>query len=218
MRCALKICGVVRPEDLVACVELGVDAVGINLWRGSPRSVALPDACDMLTRAGLTGHRTGRPRIVAVLVDPDPADLEVVWRQLRPDAIQLHGHRDVASYPDFDGAWVRVVRGTPDLDTLAEPDPEPAWTLLDAAVAGFGGAGVRTDWTWASAVVRWLAPHPVWLAGGITPDNAAEAIAAVAPAGIDVASGAEVGGGAPPGHKSRARIAALAEICGSLRG
>ena len=85
-----------------------------------------------------------------------------------------------------------------------------AFALLDAHVPGYGGQGVTTDWPWAATAVAALAPMPVWLAGGITPDNVAAAIATVRPAGIDVASGAEDG---VPGVKSRAKIAALVQAC-----
>lgn len=78
---------------------------------------------------------------------------------------------------------------------------------------GYGGAGQTTDWSWARAAVQRLSPAaPVWLAGGITPDNAAAAISAVAPAGLDVASGAEAAD-ARRGEKDRARIAALLAAC-----
>jgi phosphoribosylanthranilate isomerase len=105
-----------------------------------------------------------------------------------------------------------VVRGTPALERLRVPSPGPRWVLLDAAVAGYGGAGQPTDWGWAAEAVAALAPLPVWLAGGISPDNAAQAIAAVRPAGVDVASGAELPG-ASHGHKQRSSIAALLAIC-----
>jgi phosphoribosylanthranilate isomerase len=208
----------VRAEDLVACAELGVDAIGLNLWSGSPRGVGLAAACELLRAAGVANERGEAPIIVAVLVDPSPAELAAVCTRLRPDAIQLHGARDIAAYPGVTVPHVRVLRGTPASVELDARASVPRWTLLDAAVPGYGGAGVRTDWIWARSVVQRLAPHPVWLAGGIGPDNAAQAIADVAPAGIDVASGAETRG-APPGHKSRERIAALVEICarGNLR-
>jgi phosphoribosylanthranilate isomerase len=106
---------------------------------------------------------------------------------------------------------VRVIRGTPDLAGLAtHAGATPRWILLDAAVPGFGGRGVVHDWDWAAQACLALAPTPVWLAGGLDPDNAALAIERVRPAGIDVASGAEDG---VPGHKSRARIAALRSLC-----
>ncbi len=213
----LKICGLVRAEDLATCVELGVDAVGINLWPGSRRHVALDDALALLSAVGLAPgqRRRAGPQIVGVVVDPDPDVLARAVDTLGLDAVQLHGERSIEAYPSIAVPWIRVVRGTP--SSLAPPARAPAWTLLDAAVPGYGGAGVTTDWSWAADAVQRLAPHPVWLAGGIGADNAATAIARVAPVGIDVASGAEIGDGAPVGWKSRERIAALVSICGTLR-
>jgi phosphoribosylanthranilate isomerase len=218
MATRLKICGIVRAEDLRACVEIGVDAVGLNLWPGSKRHVSLERAAELLVAAGLAGgaRPPGGPAIVGVFVDPEPELVARACDRLALDAVQLHGDRSRAAYPTLACPWIRVVRGTSAIAPLAVAEPAPAWTLLDAATAGYGGAGVTTDWAWAADVVRQLAPHPVWLAGGIGVDNAAQAIATVAPAGIDVASGAELGAGATPGWKSRARIAALAAICGTL--
>jgi phosphoribosylanthranilate isomerase len=88
--------------------------------------------------------------------------------------------------------------------------------LLDAWVPGHGGAGQQTDWGWAAQAVVRLRPPPVWLAGGIRPDNAAQALATVAPDGLDVASGAEIAG-APRGEKDPAAIAALVRICNNSR-
>lgn len=211
----LKICGLVRAEDLQACIELGVDAIGLNLWSGSRRHVELARALALLADVGLApAQRRGtKPRVVGVVVDPEPDELARAVDTLELDAVQLHGERSIDAYPAIESPWIRVVRGTP--SAIATSVRAPAWTLLDAAVAGYGGGGVTTDWTWAADAVRGLAPHPVWLAGGIGPQNAGAAIARVAPVGIDVASGAEAGGD-PPGWKSRERIAALVSICGTL--
>jgi len=202
--CALKICGVTRPQDIDACCELGVDAIGINLWRGSPRGVALDVAVALVERVSTPG-----PAVVAVVVDPDEDELDAIVAALRLDAVQLHGTRDASCYPRLSAPHVRVVRGTPPLAGLAALGA-PRWILLDAAVPGFGGRGVVHDWDWAAQARATLAPVPVWLAGGLDPGNAARAIDCVAPHGIDVASGAEDG---VPGEKSRAKIAALRSIC-----
>ena len=108
------------------------------------------------------------------------------------------------------------MRGTPDLATLRVPEPTPDWVLLDAAVSGFGGQGVQTDWDWAALAVERLSPLPVWLAGGITVDNIDEALARVRPAGVDVASGAEVDG-AKRGEKDRGKIEGLLAACRRLQ-
>jgi phosphoribosylanthranilate isomerase len=206
----LKICGITRAEDLAACEELAVPAVGLNFWSGSKRHLSLEAA-----RVLLDGRRKGALR-VGVFVDPSLDELRAVWDTLDLDYVQLHGDAPIKSYADMQIPYVWVLRGTPDLGALTLPEPRPRWVLLDAAVDGYGGAGRQTDWSWARDAVLKLAPLEVWLAGGITPDNAAEALEAVNPAGLDVASGAE-SSTATSGEKDRTKIASLARICQNHR-
>jgi phosphoribosylanthranilate isomerase len=206
MPVSLKICGVTRPQDLDACDRLGVDAIGINLWAGSKRGLSLEQARALFHGRALSCMRVG------VFVDATPDEVARAVETLGLDAIQLHGDAPLEPFAALGLPFVWVVRGTVDLEALAIPSPAPRWVLLDAHVPGFGGAGTRTDWTWAAAAVRRLAPVPVWLAGGIDPSNAAAAIAAVAPAGLDVATGAELPG-AVRGEKDVDRIAKLVEVC-----
>ena len=208
---ALKICGVTRSVDVDTCAALGVDAVGLNLWPASRRYLSLRQA-ESLTRA----WPEAGPERIGVFVD---ADLDVVRRaveRLQLDMIQPHGERAISDYAGLGIPYVWVIRGTPALDTLDLPSPAPARILLDAAVAGFGGAGVTTDWNWARRAVKHFADHEVWLAGGIRVDNAEAAIVAVAPAGLDVASGSEREG-AQHGEKHSDKIAALVDICRRVR-
>lgn len=198
---ALKVCGVTRGADLQVCDRLGVDAVGINLWSGSKRGLTAEEASALL--AGSRGALR-----VGVFVDHTPHEVAALARDLKLDAIQPHGNAPPERFAALGLPWAWVIRGTPELATLAVPQPAPAWVLLDAAVPGFGGAGAKTNWIWAAAAVVALAPLPVWLAGGITADNAADALAQVRPAGLDVASGSEAQGAAR-GEKDVARIEAL---------
>lgn len=204
----LKVCGVTRPEDLAACVELGVDAVGINLWAGSRRGLSLVEAEALIAavRPPRTLERVG------VFVDPSEDEVRRAAEALELDLVQIVG-REVAG---FGLPYLWVVRGTPPLSELRPPTPGPRRALLDAAVPGFGGAGQTTDWAWAAQAVQQLAALEVWLAGGITPANAAAAIEQVRPAGLDVASGTELPG-ARRGEKDRAAIAALLAICRASR-
>lgn len=203
----LKVCGVTSVEDLQACARLGVDSIGLNLWSGSRRGLTLAQARE------LTKAWPAKLERVGVLVDADPAQVLAWHRELQFDFIQPHGDRPISAYQNLGIACVWVIRGTPELATLEVPSPKPARILLDAAVAGFGGAGKQTDWQWARTAVAALSKiAPVWLAGGITPENAALAIATVSPAGLDVASGAEPAG-AKGGQKSPERVAALVAAC-----
>lgn len=215
MSVGLKICGLTRAEDLRVCIELGVDTIGLNLWPGSKRFVDPIAAAELLAGLVIPPKSVG-PTRVGVFVDASLADTERAIASLDLDLLQPHGDAPVEPYAElaarYEIGWVWVLRGTPALERLRVPTPAPRWVLLDAAVPGFGGAGKPTDWGWAAEAVAALAPFPVWLAGGITPDNAARAIEAVRPAGLDVASGAEPPGGVG-GHKQRSAIAALIDVC-----
>ncbi len=206
---SLKVCGLTRPEDYATCVALGVDAIGLNLWARSRRGLTLEAARAVVAPGGQGGHRPVR---VGVFVDADAGFMREAFHALSLDLVQPHDDGDPLVYALLGLPWVWVIRGTPELDSLRVPEPAPAWVLLDALVPGFGGAGRRTDWTWAARAVERLSPLPVWLAGGIRPENAAEAIDAVCPAGLDVASGAELRG-ATHGEKDPSRIRALLRAC-----
>lgn len=203
----LKICGVTRPEDVAACVELGVDAIGINLWAGSRRGLTLAEATALVRELPARGG----PERVGVFVNPEPDYVLRAHAALGLDLVQIVSDDPHAAALRLALPQLWVVRGTPAQIEL--PTPAPARVLLDAAVPGYGGAGQTTDWDWARGAVRRMsASVPVWLAGGITPENAAAALAAVGPAGLDVASGAELAG-ARRGEKDRARVAALLAAC-----
>lgn len=201
----LKVCGVTRPEDLAACVELGVDAVGINLWAGSRRGLTLAAARSLV--AAVKPPRSLER--VGVFVEPTADEVRRAVEALELDLVQIIGEVEVAG---FGLPYLWVIRGTPSLSELQVPSPAPRRALLDAAVPGFGGAGQTTDWAWAQQAVGRLGALEVWLAGGITPANAAAAIAQVRPAGLDVASGSELPG-ARHGEKDRTAIAALMAAC-----
>lgn len=201
-RPGLKICGITRREDLAMCSELGVEAVGLNFWSGSRRGLTESQALELVD-----GVAKG-PLRVGVFVDDPPAEVVLRVRRLELDLVQPHGDAPIEPYAALGVPYVWVVRGTPELETLRVPEPAPAWVLLDAMVEGYGGEGRLTDWEWAARAVRWLSPLPVWLAGGVRPENAAAALQRVGPAGLDVASGAEVEG-ASRGEKDREKVAAL---------
>ena len=207
-RASLKICGVTHPDDIDACLEHEVDAIGLNLWPKSKRALTVAEAKPLAQRVR---DRGGAASLVGVFVDPTLDEVREAVEEIGLDAVQLHGDASPLPYARLGFPWLWVVRGTPELESLEIPAPAPSWILLDAHVPGYGGVGKTTDWSWAGQAVQRLAPAAVWLAGGITPDNAAAALRQVGPAGLDVASGAEVAG--DPRRKDAGKIAALAAIC-----
>ena len=204
---SLKICGVTLADDAMRLVELGVDALGANFWPHSKRYLA-PE------RAGFLKELEGRILRVGVFVNPD---LKLPARLIREgviDVVQLHGDEtpdDVALLKEAGIPVIKAlgVRAVSDLQRAHEFGADGI--LLDAHAPGvYGGTGETIDWSLARRFVEENPELPVILAGGITPDNAAAAIAAVRPAALDVASGAEES----PGVKDFDKVEALLAACG----
>jgi phosphoribosylanthranilate isomerase len=197
MKVAIKICGLRRPEDVDACVQLAVDLVGFNFWPGSKRYLTAAQAVPLARRLPRT------VRAVGVFVDEAPDEVARVADEVGLAAVQLHGDRPVEDYARVPVPLVQVIRvvGAASLSS-AHVSARAAQVLLDAAVPGFGGAGARFDWTLAQAAVPRLG-REVLLAGGLDPANVAEAIGRVRPWGVDVATGVE----SAPGEKDPALLA-----------
>lgn len=175
----VKICGLRTVDDVEQTIAAGADAIGLNLVPGSPRQIDPATAQLLATRAA------GRVLVVAVVVDPSPAHLAELLAEPRFDRIQLHGSETIAPHhPDRARLWKAVRLERPD-QIAAVRALSVDTVLLDG---GSGGAGARADWKLAAELA---ALRPIWLAGGLSPDNVALAIAAVKPFGVDVASGVE---------------------------
>jgi phosphoribosylanthranilate isomerase len=195
-RILIKICGVTTPEDAAFAAAAGADAIGINFWPGSRRYVP-PSAARAIVEAIPAG-------VLKVGVFVDAPALEVRQRvdELGLDRAQLHGDEPALAFGAFDPTrLIRVVRVRDESSFAAEADWRPALWLYDAHVEGFGGAGVTAPWSLIAA----QAQRPFLLAGGLTPENVADAIVAVRPDGVDVASGVEL----RPGQKDPAKVEAF---------
>jgi phosphoribosylanthranilate isomerase len=193
----VKICGVTNQRDAKAASELGAYALGFNFYEKSPRAVTPADAWAM-RRALPPGVRA-----VGVFVDWKPKPVVALAKALQLSAVQLHGD-ECPQHAAFCAKKIPVIKafrvGTD--FSLAELGKFRGVSefLLDAARAGqFGGTGHKTDWTFAR---RAAASRPIILAGGLTPENVAEAILFVRPAAVDVASGVE----SRPGKKDHGKM------------
>lgn len=196
----VKICGVTNAEDALAAVDLGASAVGINLIRTSKRAVSESVAKEIAAAI------TSRAIVVGVVADFSVEELQRVRAEIGFDRLQLHG----AETPDIVRAASIGYKAVPigeraDVEAAERFSSDPL--LLDAKVVGaFGGTGVVFDW---SLVVELAARRAVLLAGGLTPDNVAEAIHVVRPWGVDVSSGVEQAGN--PRRKDPAKMRAFIE-------
>jgi phosphoribosylanthranilate isomerase len=193
----VKICGVTRPEDAEAAVAAGADLIGLNFHPGSKRYVTLDEA-----RAVAAAVR-GKVRLVGVFVDASREEIERVREAVGLDAVQLHGDEP----PELDGGFtVQVIRAVRIREAgdvaraLATFAPDYFLCEGDAGPA-YGGAGARFDWRWASDVPR----ERLFVAGGLTPDNVADAVRLLRPFAVDVASGVE----SAPRVKDKDKMAAL---------
>jgi phosphoribosylanthranilate isomerase len=196
----VKICGITSIGDANAAVEAGASAIGFVFWPKSPRFVD-PYRARSIARAL-------PPFVVPVGVFVNqPADYVTgVAALVRLGAVQLHGDETL----DFAAAIGRPIVRAVRLDRPGEVDEVAAWPasmmpLMDAHdPVARGGTGRTVDW---SAAAKVAAARRSLLAGGLTPENVAEAVARVGPFGIDVSSGVE----RSPGVKDPARIRALFE-------
>lgn len=196
MSVRVKICGVTTVEDAQACVAAGADAIGVNFWSRSKRLVDVPRA-SAIARALPSGVLK-----VGVFVDAPRGEIEEIIEAVGLDAVQLHGHE---APEDCCGFAVKVIKAI-----SMGPGNEPAAAIARRYAADFilldaeagerrGGSGRSFDWRLAAGV----APGRLFLAGGLRPDNVAEAVRVAAPYGVDVASGVESAPGAKSGRLVR---------------
>ena len=194
-RLLVKICGVTTPEDAALAVAAGADAIGVNLWPKSKRFVEPAAARDVLAAVPHGVLKVG------VFVDAPVGEVEDRIDDLGLDRAQLHGDEAPAHFGHLDRRLIRVVRVRDQASFESEAGWSPALWLYDAFVDGFGGGGVAAPWPLIAAQAR----RPFLLAGGLTPENVAAAIAATKPDGVDVASGVE----SSPRRKDPAKVAAF---------
>jgi phosphoribosylanthranilate isomerase len=193
----IKICGMTRVEDALMAVEAGADAVGLIFWAGSKRAVGVEQA-QAITRALPPLIST-----VGVFVNETPDRVRTVADAVGLSGVQLHGDEVVSD-------WARFPRPVLKAMPIEQYATSP-WRTARAAIlvdahdpVTIGGTGRTIDWEAARDIA---ATRPLVLAGGLTPDNVAEAVTLVAPWGVDVASGVEQS----PGVKDPARVLAFVQ-------
>lgn len=204
----VKICGLTTSDTLDVALDHGAAFVGAVFFAPSPRNITPEGARPLFERA------RGRAGIVAVTVDADDDLLSRIGAHLRPDFVQLHGRETVArahQVRTLTGAGIiRVlpVSTAADLEAAADWEEHVDHLMFDArppeGSALPGGVGASFDWSMLQGRVF---RKPWFLAGGLTPDNAAEAAAIGGAPLLDVSSGVE----SAPGVKDAARIAAFLE-------
>jgi len=186
----VKICGLRIPEHLHAAIDAGADMVGLIFYEPSPRYIEPQSARKLLETRDA---RQMASEVVGVFVNKDAAFINEVVEQVGLNVVQLHGNEP----PEFCQRISRpVIKGlhlksNDDLGKFAVYK-ETSWrVLLDTPTSQWGGTGTTHDWNLARTVAQEM---PILLAGGLTPQNVAEAISHVHPWGVDVSSGVETTG------------------------
>ena len=203
-----KICGLTTPETLDAALAGGAAFVGAVAFPRSPRHLEPTHAATLFERA------RGKARIVAVTVDADDLLLTTLALILKPDLIQLHGSETperARQVRNLTGAGVikaLPVRTADDLAAAADWEDADDHLMFDARPPEGsdlpGGVGARFDW---SLLAGRSFRRPWFLAGGLDPDNVAEAVRQTGAPAVDVSSGVETA----PGVKDPGLIAAFLE-------
>jgi phosphoribosylanthranilate isomerase len=198
----IKICGITRLTDALHAVDQGATALGFIFWPRSPRAVSPSRAAEIIAEL------PSRVMTVGVFVNQPIEYVTGVASLVRLGAVQLHGDETI----EYAAALSRpVVKAMSLGDDRMTAWPAQTTVLLDVHdPVRHGGTGRTIDWTAAAAVA---AGRRILLAGGLTPDNVAEAVARVRPFGIDVSSGVE----RTPGVKDHQRLRALFEAVHDIR-
>jgi phosphoribosylanthranilate isomerase len=193
----IKICGLRDAAAARVAVEAGADALGFIL-APSRRQIAPEVIRDI--RISLAS-RDAPPPFVGVTVNATPEEIASAVTVGGVDMIQLSGDERPDVLDSIDVPVIKALRfhaGAPLDSARREIDawldrPRPAtWLLVEGHAAGsYGGTGIIADWGLVASIA---ADYPIWLAGGLTPENVSHAIAQVRPQGVDVSSGVEIAG------------------------
>jgi phosphoribosylanthranilate isomerase len=207
-RTRIKICGLTRSEDVRTAVEAGADAIGLVFYANSPRYVT-PDVA-----AGLMALIPPFVATVGLFVNATLSEVQQVLVQAPVSLLQFHGD-ETAEYcaalaKAVNRPFIRALRVSPamtaaDLLKYAQDYRAASGLLLDTFVDGYGGGGKVFDW---SLIPKELAPRVV-LSGGLSVQNATEAVLRVRPYAVDVSSGVELDKGIKDADKIRAFIGAV---------
>jgi phosphoribosylanthranilate isomerase len=191
MRTRVKICGITRPEDALVAADLGADAIGLVFYPKSPRYVEASLAEEIISV--IPPFMT----TVALFLDARQDFIQQVLNTVPVDLLQFHGDECPADCGTFGRPYIKAIgmKGGVNAQAYADTYPDAQGFLLDShAVGEAGGTGQRFDWASVPKLSK-----PVILAGGLRPENAAEAVNLARPYALDISSGVE----SSPGLKDK---------------
>lgn len=199
----VKICGVTTIDDALAAVDLGASAIGINFVPSSPRHLDITRARAI---ADAVHARNAKVQVVGVVADRSLEDLRVLVDGAGLDCLQLHGDETPADLVPLLPHAYKAVRIANAADAAHAATFPGDHILVDAKVEGaLGGTGATFDWSLVESLAK---AKKLTLAGGLTPANVENAVRAVRPYCVDVASGVESSPGVKDHEKMRAFIEA----------
>lgn len=200
----VKICGITSLADALAAVDAGADALGFNFYRRSPRYI-LPE-----TAREITNHLPQPVLKVGVFVNEDVESVAHIVAEARLSAIQLHGDESPEYCHKLAGQYViKVFRAGDDFAVDAYAVDAIMFDTKDDLLRG--GTGRVFDWSLAHRPE--ISQPRLFLAGGLSPENVAEAIATVRPYAVDACSSLEIS----PGRKDHARMRAFVAAARSVK-
>ncbi len=204
----VKICGITNIDDAQAAIAVGADLLGFNFYGGSPRYIAPERAREI---AAQIRSSECSPLLVGVFVNSSLEEVHSILKIARIDLAQLHGDEPVRVLEQLHGRGFKALRPASqaeaeiDAEWFAPYAPNAPALLIDAYRRDqYGGTGHTADWSIATKMAQ---RYPILLAGGLTPENVAEAVRQVRPWGVDVASGVEVS----PGKKDAGKMKLFVE-------
>jgi phosphoribosylanthranilate isomerase len=202
----VKICGITTVQDGLAAAEAGADLLGFVFYELSPRHVSVEAAAAIIRQLPAGILKTG------VFVDAQEESVSRAARECGLNLLQFHGQESPEYCLQFGLMSMKAFR-VRDAASLVDVQRyrTDGW-LLDAYVPGKpGGTGDTFNWDLAAEASRW--GRPIFLAGGLTPENVSAAVRQARPYGVDVSSGVE----AAPGKKDLAKVRAFIQAAKSAR-
>lgn len=198
MSVKIKICGITSVADGLAAAEAGADMIGLMFYEKSPRHITLQAAAEIAQAVS--------PFVTKVGVFVNPTE-ELVLRAIDEcglNMLQFHGDETPEFCLQFGAMCVKAFRIRDAQSLQALPVYQTDAYLLDAySASGLGGTGEKFNWNLAVEAKKF--GKPIFLAGGLTPDNVAAAVRQVQPFAVDVSSGVE----SSPGKKDYAEVRAF---------
>lgn len=207
----VKICGISEPEHALIAADAGADYIGLNFFPGSHRCIAIEQATTIAREVRATAGKS--VKLVGLFVNESAERMNQIVRVVGLDIVQLSGDEDPELVAHLDVPVIGTVRvndknhpaARARFEAWVQARPSPHAVIVDSHVPGaYGGTGTVGDWDQARIFSK---RYRTFLAGGLSPENVAQAIETVRPYAVDVSSGVETGRHKDP-EKIRAFIAA----------